>query len=421
MKFFKSENFRYFLWVTFFFLTPILLYFLIKKDPTIGRDEDGEPIQLGIYIVVGLFWTGAYFIHKYFSESKEAKQNIEWLRNQNNQLKKDLEKFSSQENSLDSIEDSEDENIYEKYIDKSNLPLSLKNIDSYLKSKTGNTLELLDAKAEVLNLMGQENKAVDIYNTILGIDENYINAYIALSTIYQGMGIKEQKSFSEKIVNLLRKAEKIDSSKVSFYVLASALKDMGNFEAALKYYDKAISQERDDNFFLENIYSDIAKILTKQKKYSEAIEAYDNAIKYSIKEYGDDNRCSEIYAFKRELYGLIGDSKNIKEMDRKFSIAEKLYTEKSRFSQEEYHDKKLAKIHKGLEKLGEQERAATDNLYNLVLLTLEEQHPNQNITDEKIEKVIDSVLEHVEYDKDIRAIEKARLVKRVKEQSEDDV
>ena len=269
--------------------------------------------------------------------------------------------------------------------------------------------------------MGQENKAVNIYNKIISIDENYINAYIALSTIYQEMGVKEQKSFSEKIVNLLRKAEKIDSSKVSFYVLASALKDMGNFEEALKYYDKAISQERDDNFFSENIYSDIAKILTKQKKYPEAIEAYDNAIRYSIKEYGNDSHCSEIYAFKREIYKLTGDSKNIKEMDRKFSIAEKLYTEKSRFSQEEYHDEKLAKIHKGLEKLGEEERAVTDNLYNLVLLTLEEQHPSQNITDEKIEKVIDSVLEDVEYDKDIRAIEKARLVKRVKEQSKDDV
>ena len=105
-------------------------------------------------------------------------------------------------------------------------------------------MELLDVKAEVLNLMGQENKAVDIYNKILSIDENYINAYIDLSTVYQVKGIKEQKSYSERIVNLLRKAEKIDSSKISFYVFASALKDMGNLEEALKYYDKAISQEK---------------------------------------------------------------------------------------------------------------------------------------------------------------------------------
>ena len=91
MKFFKSENFRYSLWLVFFLLTPILLYFLIKEDIIIGHDEDGEPVQLGYYIVVGLFWTVAYFIHKYFSESKEAKQNIEWLKNQNSQLKKDLE------------------------------------------------------------------------------------------------------------------------------------------------------------------------------------------------------------------------------------------------------------------------------------------------------------------------------------------
>ena len=417
MKFFKSENFRYSLWLVFFLLTPILLYFLIKEDIIIGHDEDGEPVQLGYYSVVGLFWTVAYFIHKYFSESKEAKQNIEWLKNQNSQLKKDLEKFGIQGGIPDSLEDSGDENIYEKYIDKNNLPLSLKNIDSYLKNKTGNTLELLDVKAEVLNLMGQENKAVDIYNKILSIDENYINAYIDLSTVYQVKGIKEQKSYSERIVNLLRKAEKIDSSKISFYVFASALKDVGNLEEALKYYDKAISQEKDDNYFLENIYSDIAKIFTEQKRYQEAIEAYDNAIKQSIKKYGDDSRCSETYAFKREIYELIGNAENIKEMDRKFSEAERLYIEKSESIHEEYHDEKLANINKSLEKLGEQEKTLTDDLYKIILLAIEDRYLGKMPALEKFEGVVDEVLDEVEYDKDIRAIEKAHLIKRFNEQN----
>ena len=112
--------------VSLLLLTPILLYFLIKEDIIIGHDEDGEPVQLGYYIVVGLFWTVAYFIHKYFSESKEAKQNIEWLKNQNSQLKKDLENSVFKGASRILLEDSGDENIYEKYIDKNNLPLSLK-------------------------------------------------------------------------------------------------------------------------------------------------------------------------------------------------------------------------------------------------------------------------------------------------------
>lgn len=420
MKFFKSENFRYFLWVIFFFLTPIILYFLIKKDPIIGHDEDGEPVQLGIYIVVGLFWTGAYFIHKYFSESKEAKQNIEWLRNQNNQLKKDLEQFSSQENSLDSTEDSDDENIYEKYIDKNNLPLSLKKIDSYLKNKTGNTLELLDAKAEVLNLMGQENKAVDIYNKILTTDENYINAYIALSTIYQGKEIKEQKSFSEKIVNLLRKAEKINSSKISFYVLAGALKDKGDFDEALRYYKKAVKQEQKDNYFLENIYTNIAKIFVEQKKYEDAIDAYDKAIEYSTEKYGDDSHCSEIYAFKRDIYERIENLQKAKEMDKKFVSAEKKYADSKEFSTQEYRDERLGKIHKSLEKLGEQEQETTNDLSRLVSLTIEDRHQGEEISYKKLGEIIDDVLEEIGYDKEIRAIEKTRLISRLSGQIQDD-
>ena len=69
-------------------------------------------------------------------------------------------------------------------------------------------MELLDVKAEVLNLMGQENKAVDIYNKILSIDENYINAYIDLSTVYQVKGIKEQKVILKELLIYCEKQRK---------------------------------------------------------------------------------------------------------------------------------------------------------------------------------------------------------------------
>ena len=66
MKFLKNENFRYSLWLVFFLLTPHSFIFSYKEDIIIGHDEDAEPVQIGYYIVVGLFWTVAYFIHKYF-------------------------------------------------------------------------------------------------------------------------------------------------------------------------------------------------------------------------------------------------------------------------------------------------------------------------------------------------------------------
>jgi tetratricopeptide (TPR) repeat protein len=336
-----------------------------------------------------------------------------------------VEKFKSKKPESEIILETdqtviEEKDVYEKYIDKENLSGSLANINQLLDSSSDNRPELLDAKAEILNLLNKTDEAIRIYNKILEIDKNYANAYVALATIYQAKEIEENKNYSSVIVELLKKLENIKPEKVSYYVLAGALKNKGDFEEALQCYEKAIEQKKDDNYFLEDIYSDIAKILTKQKKYPEAIEAYDNAIKCSIKEYGNDSYCSEIYAFKREIYELMGDSENVKEMDRKFSAAEKLYVEKAKSSQDECYDEKLANIHKKLEKLGEQEHAVTDNLYNLVLLTLEERYPSQDLPDRKIDEVIDGILEEVEYDKDIRAIEKARLVKRIKERNKYD-
>ena len=47
-----------------FFVIPVLIYFIISRDPVIGIDEDGEPIKLGVYVVVALYWGGAYFVYK---------------------------------------------------------------------------------------------------------------------------------------------------------------------------------------------------------------------------------------------------------------------------------------------------------------------------------------------------------------------
>jgi len=48
-----------------FLLIPILIYFFVKWDPVIGLNEDGEPNQVvGIYVILGLYWGGAYFAYK---------------------------------------------------------------------------------------------------------------------------------------------------------------------------------------------------------------------------------------------------------------------------------------------------------------------------------------------------------------------
>lgn len=58
-----------------FFLIPILIYFVVKWDPVIGLNEDGELNQLGMFIIIGLYWGGAYFVYK----RDEAKRRLNCL------------------------------------------------------------------------------------------------------------------------------------------------------------------------------------------------------------------------------------------------------------------------------------------------------------------------------------------------------
>ncbi|MFA6099172.1 MAG: hypothetical protein WC808_06585 [Patescibacteria group bacterium] len=55
---------RIFVAIVVFLIIPILLYFLIIKDPIIRIDENGELMKLGVYLVIGLYWAGAYLTYK---------------------------------------------------------------------------------------------------------------------------------------------------------------------------------------------------------------------------------------------------------------------------------------------------------------------------------------------------------------------
>lgn len=58
-----------------FLVIPFLIYFVVEWDPVIGLDEDGEPIQIGVYIIIGLYWVSAYFVYK----RHEAKSRLNCL------------------------------------------------------------------------------------------------------------------------------------------------------------------------------------------------------------------------------------------------------------------------------------------------------------------------------------------------------
>ena len=64
--------------VVVFLLIPILIYLVVKWDPVIGIDEEGEPTQLGVYIIIALYWAIAYFVYK----RHEVKNRLNCLLNE---------------------------------------------------------------------------------------------------------------------------------------------------------------------------------------------------------------------------------------------------------------------------------------------------------------------------------------------------
>jgi len=60
-----KNYYRYIIFIIVFFLIPGLLYFVVKWDPIMGLNEDGEPNQMvGMFVIVGLYWGVAYFLYK---------------------------------------------------------------------------------------------------------------------------------------------------------------------------------------------------------------------------------------------------------------------------------------------------------------------------------------------------------------------
>jgi len=72
-----------------FLLIPMLIYMFVKWDPIIGFDEDGEPKQLGLWVIIGLYWVGAYFAYKRDEARRRLNRLLDKL------LNKDEEEFNN--------------------------------------------------------------------------------------------------------------------------------------------------------------------------------------------------------------------------------------------------------------------------------------------------------------------------------------
>ncbi len=65
--------------VFYIFGVPIILYFFAKWDPFISYDEYGDPIKLGAWPIIIVYWVLIYLVHKYNNERKSFKHTLEWV------------------------------------------------------------------------------------------------------------------------------------------------------------------------------------------------------------------------------------------------------------------------------------------------------------------------------------------------------
>ena len=75
--------------------------------------------------------------------------------------------------------------------------------------------------------------------------------------------------------------------------LADALKDSGDFDGALKLYQKVLKNDTarlgPDHLVVAKTYSNIGIVYEKQAKYPEAIEMHEKSLAIKIKVHGPDH------------------------------------------------------------------------------------------------------------------------------------
>ena len=139
-------------------------------------------------------------------------------------------------------------------------------------------------------VLGNSEDAIGLFNTVIRLDNKNHAAYYELSRIHF------ERDEIEKAVEYGKKATELYKKNEWYYVyLAEAQADLGEFVAAAKTYEE-LTKNIEDGY---DYHFDRAYMLTKAKKYEEAISVYNELEdRYGINE--------EIILLKENLYIKLG-------------------------------------------------------------------------------------------------------------------
>ena len=66
----------------FIFLPMLIYFFVIEVNPILGFDEDGDPIRLGLWIIIILWWALSYFSWKSYDAKRKLNNILNILLNE---------------------------------------------------------------------------------------------------------------------------------------------------------------------------------------------------------------------------------------------------------------------------------------------------------------------------------------------------
>ena len=117
---------------------------------------------------------------------------------------------------------------------------------------------------------GKTDIAQDLYNQILKIDPNYINALNNIGVIFQGLGKKQRAK------ECFEKAIKINPNYAdAYYNLGNIFKDLGKNQKAKEFFEKAIEinpNYADAHNNLGNVFKDSGNLQKAKEFFEKAIE-----------------------------------------------------------------------------------------------------------------------------------------------------
>ena len=132
-----------------------------------------------------------------------------------------------------------------------------------------NHIDALNNLGLVSQVSGKSQKAINCYEKAIEIDSNYMHAHFNLGSIFYGMGE------SQKAISCYEKAIEIDPNhKDALNNLGVIFKELGNYPNAISCYEKVIEIEPNHSDALNNL----GLVFQILGNYSKAISCYEKAI-----------------------------------------------------------------------------------------------------------------------------------------------